>query len=377
MFKVGSKLFLGLTGFAALTLVAYLIFVERLALGGVALSMVFAVLVGLSAVIIMINDGDSEVQPRDVSLVRASMWPLVTVVGFVLLILGLVVAQVYFIFGIVVVLAALTEWLVQAWSESASDDAAHNESARRRLLHPIEFPVIATLGLGVIIFAFSRIMLAISKSAGAVAFIVLSSLVLLVGAIVALRPALKSALVSGICVAGAVGIVAGGIAGQGAGLRPELAEAAAEGHFLHRECGEEKSKYFDKKAMKTISLRTNPVAIVELRDGVLSAIMTGFNEPQKIVSVPRGNPVTFIFRNFDDAERRMVASLGTAMAAGGEASTEKEGHSDSNETCTQLIPRGAEQALTVTYAKPSIAQEDPLTLTVPGVTGQAIEVVVP
>ncbi|MGA1259432.1 MAG: hypothetical protein ACO309_04395 [Ilumatobacteraceae bacterium] len=377
MFKVGSKLFLGLTGFAALTLVAYLIFVERLALGGVALSMVFAVLVGLSAVIIMINDGDSEVQPRDVSLVRASMWPLVTVVGFVLFILGLVVAQVYFIFGIVVVLAALTEWLVQAWSESASDDAAHNESARRRLLHPIEFPVIATLGLGVIIFAFSRIMLAISKSAGAVAFIVLSSLVLLVGAIVALRPALKSALVSGICVAGAVGIVAGGIAGQGAGLRTELAEAAAEGHFLHRECGEEKSKYFDKKAMKTISLRTNPVAIVELRGGVLSAIMTGFNEPQKIVSVPRGNPVTFIFRNFDDAERRMVASLGTAMAAGGEASTEKEGHSDSNETCTQLIPRGAEQALTVTYAKPSIAQEDPLTLTVPGVSGQAIEVVVP
>ncbi len=377
MFKVGSKLFLGLTGFAALTLVAYLIFVERLALGGVALSVVFAVLVGLSAVIIMINDGDSEVQPRDVSLVRASMWPLVTVVGFVLLILGLVVAQVYFIFGIVVVLAALTEWLVQAWSESASDDAAHNEFARRRLLHPIEFPVIATLGLGVIIFAFSRIMLAISKSAGAVAFIVLSSLVLLVGAIVALRPALKSALVSGICVAGAVGIVAGGIAGQGAGLRTELAEAAAEGHFLHRECGEEKSKYFDKKAMKTISLRTNPVAIVELRGGVLSAIMTGFNEPQKIVSVPRGNPVTFIFRNFDDAERRMVASLGTAMAAGAETSTEKEGHSDSNETCTQLIPQGAEQALTVTYAKPSIAQEDPLTLTVPGVTGQAIEVVVP
>ncbi|MGA0804517.1 MAG: hypothetical protein ACO3QU_06510 [Ilumatobacteraceae bacterium] len=377
MFKVGSKLFLGLTGFAALTLVAYLIFVERLALGGVALSVVFAVLVGLSAVIIMINDGDSEVQPRDVSLVRASMWPLVTVVGFVLLILGLVVAQVYFIFGIVVVLAALTEWLVQAWSESASDDAAHNESARRRLLHPIEFPVIATLGLGVIIFAFSRIMLAISKSAGAVAFIVLSSLVLLVGAIVALRPALKSALVSGICVAGAVGIVAGGIAGQGAGLRPDLAEAAAEGHFLHRECGEEKSKYFDKKAMKTISLRTNPVAIVELRGGVLSAIMTGFNEPQKIVSVPRGNPVTFIFRNFDDAERRMVASLGTAMVAGAETSTEKESHSESNETCTQLIPQGAEQALTVTYAKPSIAQEDPLTLTVPGVTGQAIEVVVP
>jgi len=377
MFKVGSKLFLGLTGFSALTLVAYLIFVERLALGGVALSMVFATLVGLSAVVIIVNDGDNEVQPRDASLVRASMWPLITVAGVVLLILGLVVAQVYFIFGIVVVLAALTEWLVQAWSESASDDAAHNDSARRRLLHPIEFPVIATLGLGVIIFAFSRIMLAISKSAGAVAFMVLSSLVLLVGAIFALRPALKAAIVSGICVVGAVGIVAGGIAGQGAGLRSDLVEAAEEGHYTHRECGEEKSKYFDKKAMKTLSLRTNPVAIIELRDGVLSAVMTGFNEPQKSVSVPRGNPVTFIFRNFDAAERRMVASLGAAMTTATEASSEKEGHANANETCTQLIPQGAEQALTITYAKPSIAQVEPLTLTVPGVEGQAIEVVVP
>lgn len=377
MFKVGSKLFLGLTGFSALTLVAYLIFVERLALGGVALSMVFATLVGLSAIVITVNDGDNEVQPRDASLVRASMWPLVTVAGVVLLILGLVVAQAYFIFGIVVVLAALTEWLVQAWSESASDDAAHNDSARRRLLHPIEFPVIATLGLGVIIFAFSRIMLAISKSAGAVAFVVLSSLVLLVGAIFALRPALKPAIVSGICVVGAVGIVAGGIAGQGAGLRSDLVEAAEEGHYTHRECGVEKSKYFDKKAMKTLSLRTNPVAIIELRDGALSAVMTGFNEPQKSVSVPRGNPVTFIFRNFDAAERRMVASLGAAMGTGAESSSEKEGHSNANETCTQLIPQGAEQALTITYAKPSIAQVEPLTLTVPGVEGQAIEVVVP
>ncbi|MFM7391671.1 MAG: hypothetical protein ACKO2R_04370, partial [Actinomycetota bacterium] len=130
MFKVGSKLFLGLSGFAAVNLVAYIIFVERLAIGGVALSIVFAALVGVTAAILVINEGDSEVQPRDASLTRASMWPLVTAAGLVLFVLGLVVAQVYFIFGIVVVLAALAEWMVQAWSESASDDVAHNESAR-------------------------------------------------------------------------------------------------------------------------------------------------------------------------------------------------------------------------------------------------------
>lgn len=379
MFKVGSKLFLGLSGFASFNLVAYVIFVERLAIGGVALSMVFAALVGLTAIVLLINEGDSETQPRDNALTGASLWPLMTVVGVMLLVLGLVTAQVYFVLGIVVVLAALTEWLVQAWSESASDDPAHNESARQRLLHPIEFPVIATLGLGVVIFSFSRIMLALSKSAGAVVFIVAATLVLLVGSWFALRPALKKALVSAICVVGAVGIVAGGIAGTGAGLRTDLAEAAEEGHYLIRECGVEKSKYFDKKPMKTVSLRSNVTAIIELRDGQLSAAMVGFSEPQQRVTASRANPVTFIFRNFDAAERRMVASLGSAMAAGmaAPAGTEDESRSAKNETCTQLIPQGAEQALTVKYDKPSVAQDAPLTLTVPGLAGQAIEVFVP
>jgi hypothetical protein len=377
MFKVGSRLFLGLTGFAAVNLVAYIIFVERLAIGGTALSLVFAALAGLAAVAMIVNEGDDEAQPREAALTRASMWPLVTVLGLVMFVLGLVFARVYFVLAIVVVLAALAEWMVQAWSESASDDAAHNESARRRLLHPIEFPVIATLGLGVVIFSFSRIMLAISKNAGAVAFIVFAAVILVAGAVFAARPTLKPALVGGICVVGAVGIVAGGIAGAGSGVRAELAEAAAEGHYTHRECGAEKSKYFDKKAMKRLSLRSNTAAVIELRDGKLTALVLGFNEPQSVVPVPRANPVTFVFRNFDAAERRMVATLGTAMAATATAEAGKDAHGGKNETCTQLIPNGAEQGLTITYNKPSIAQDEPFTLSVPGLEGQSIQVVVP
>jgi hypothetical protein len=377
MFKVGARLFLGLTAFAAVNLVAYIIFVERLAIGGTALSLVFGALAGLAAVAMIVNEGDDEAQPREAALTRASMWPLVTVLGLVMFVLGLVFARVYFVLAIVVVLAALAEWMVQAWSESASDDAAHNESARRRLLHPIEFPVLAALGLGVVIFSFSRIMLAISKNAGAIAFIVLAAVILVAGSVFAARPALKPALVGGICVVGAVGILAGGIAGAGSGVRAELAEAAAEGHYTHRECGAEKSKYFDKKAMKTLSLRSNTAAVIELRDGKLSALVLGFNEPQSVVPVPRANPVTFIFRNFDDAERRMVATLGTAMAATATAEAGKDAHEGKNETCTQLIPQGAEQGLTITYNKPSIAQDEPFTLSVPGLEGQSIQVVVP
>ncbi|MFM8992642.1 MAG: hypothetical protein ACKOJG_00330 [Actinomycetota bacterium] len=184
----------------------------------------------------------------------------------------------------------------------------------------------------------------------------------------------------GICVVGAVGIIAGGIAGTGAGLRADLVEAAAEGHYTHRECGPEKAKYFDKKAMKTVSLRSNVLAVIELRDGKLTAEVSGFSSAQDTISVPRANPVTFIFRNFDDAELRMVASLGTAMAATAAGDDEDKSHSDKSakhETCTQLIPQGAEQGLTITYNKPSIAQEQPFTLSVPGVDGQSIKVLVP
>jgi len=118
-------------------------------------------------------------------------------------------------------------------------------------------------------------------------------------------------------------------------------------------------------------------AVIELRDGKLGAEVYGFQGTQQSITVPRANPVTFIFRNFDDAERRMVASLGTAMAATTTAEAGKDAHEGKNETCTQLIPQGAEQGLTITYNKPSIAQDEPFVLSVPGLDGQSIEVVVP
>ena len=44
--------------------------------------------------------------------------------------------------------------------------------------------------------------------------------------------------------------------------------------------------------------------------------------------------------------------------------------------CTQLIPQGSEQLLILNIPKPAEAGK-PFTLTVPGLTGQSIEVIVP
>jgi hypothetical protein len=84
--------------------------------------------------------------------------------------------------------------------------------------------------------------------------------------------------------------------------------------------------------------------------------------------VRRSNPINIIFRNKDAGEFRLSAYLGKTKVT--------DGVSEDLITCTQLLPEGAEQWLTFTIAKPSVSGE-PYTLTIPGLAGQSIVVVVP
>jgi hypothetical protein len=373
MFSTGFKYFFGVTVLSIVALIMSLALFEKLALVGVAISFLIAVgalLAGLSA---FTSDGTTRDANTSTSeLVTQSMWPLISAIGVVFLGLGLVTSSVVFFGGIVVLLAAISEWMVQAWSERASTDLAHNTAARKRLLNPIEFPVLAAVGLGVIIFAFSRIMLTVDKSTGAVLFIVAGALVLVAGSLFAIRPNMKRSVGAAICVLGALGIVAGGVASAVSGEREELVEAAAEGHFSHPECGPEESKYFDKLAEGTLSLRSAVSATVVYQDGELFANVQGINTPQKSITVARSNPTNIIFRNATDGEFRLVAHLGGDKAA----KSESEDKSHKDETCTQLVAPGAEQSLTLNVSKPSSA-ENVYYLYIAGAEDKKIEMVVP
>jgi hypothetical protein len=373
MFSTGFKYFFGVTVLSIVALIMSLALFEKLALVGVAISFLIAVgalLAGLSA---FTSDGTTRDANTSTSeLVTQSIWPLISAIGVVFLGLGLVTSSVVFFGGIVVLLAAISEWMVQAWSERASTDLAHNTAARKRLLNPIEFPVLAAVGLGVIIFAFSRIMLTVDKSTGAVLFIVAGALVLVAGSLFAIRPNMKRSVGAAICVLGALGIVAGGVASAVSGEREELVEAAAEGHFSHPECGPEESKYFDKLAEGTLSLRSAVSATVVYQDGELFANVQGINTPQKSITVARSNPTNIIFRNATEGEFRLVAHLGGDKAA----KSESKDKSHKDETCTQLVAPGAEQSLTLNVSKPSSA-ENVYYLYIAGAEDKKIEMVVP
>ena len=385
MFSTGFKYFFGVTVLSVVALIMSFALIERFALGGVAISFLIAVGVLLSGLSAFTSDGttrDANTSTSD--LVTQSMWPLVSAIGVVLLALGLVTSSIVFFGGVVMLLAALSEWMVQAWSERASIDSTHNAAARKRVLNPIEFPVLAAVGLGVVIFSFSRIMLTVNKSTGAILFIAAAALVLVAGTLFAIKPNLKSSIGAAICVLGALGIVAGGVASAVSGERDELVEAAAEGHFTRAECGPEESEHFDKGAESTLSLRSSVLATVVYQDGELMANVQGVNGPQKSITVARSNLTNIIFRNATEGEFRLVAYLGeiTGTEGGAHNASHGEGHKLShgapqkNETCTQLVAPGAEQNITFNIAKPSSA-ENVYYLFIAGDNDQKIEMFVP
>jgi hypothetical protein len=296
------------------------------------------------------------------------MWPLVGAAGFALLLVGTITTPIVFIFGIVAIFAALVEWTVQAWSEGASGDNAYNASIRQRILNPIEYPILAAVGVAVIIFSFSRVMLATNKDAGAIIFIVVAAVVSVVGMLISLRPSLKKSIIGTIVVVAAVGLIGAGIASMGIGLREDLVVAAEEDHYAHQECGAEKSDHFDKGVSETISATSGADATIELIDGKLTAQVQGIEGLQDSITVRRSNPSNIIFRNKDAGEFRLAANLGKKQIA--------DGVMEDVVTCTQLISEGAEQWLTLTINKPAVSGE-PYTLSIPGLEGQSIVVVVP
>ena len=370
MFSTGSKYFFGITFLGAVSFAIYMLLIGESAIGATALFGLVAATGLLTALVLATRDGskDEDGIAASTAAPTGSIWPLIAAVGATVLLVGTITSPLVTLFGIVALLAALIEWTVLSWSERASSDVEYNAALRKRLLNPIEFPVIAAVGLGAIIVSFAQITLAVDKSVGAIAFIVLGSLVLAAGVLFSVRPGLKRGLVTGICIFGAVGIVAAGIAGAGVGIREDLVHAKEEGHYMHQECGAEKSKYFDKIPLEGVSATSSVDTHIDLIDGKLVASVQGIAGNQETITIPRSNPTNIVFRNKTDGEYRLVASLGSKVVT--------DGVKEDVVQCTQLIEQGFEQLLILNIPKPAEAGK-PFTLTVPGLAGQSIEVIVP
>ncbi|MEP7203694.1 MAG: hypothetical protein ABI894_13855 [Ilumatobacteraceae bacterium] len=386
MFTTGSKLFLGAT---VLSIVAAVVFgmskggaagyLGALPLVSVAVGFAFLFSVNYYA-----RDGNVSAMSDDAPTTSAaaqppaerSMWPFLTAVSVGLIAIGAVSKPIVFKAGVVLLLTAAVEWMVHGWSERASADAAYNANLRKRMLHPLEFPVLAAAGLAALIYSFSRIMLWIDKSGGPVVFIIAGALVLFGGFLFASKPGLKKGIVAGVCAIAALGIISTGAVMAVDGQReiPEHPTTASDNGAV---CdlateGEGEQAEIDEKGSQAVASKASIALTVVLEDGKLSAHEQAVADPQDPVTVSRGNVVNLIFKNRDLEKRRLTVNLG-------------EFEEDINGTivkqrpkvCTTLVRRDGSQFLTFRATKPSIASGQPYSFTVPGVDGASIEIKVP
>jgi hypothetical protein len=306
-----------------------------------------------------------------------SIWPMAFALGAVVVTIGLVTYQAVFIVGVVLLLAAGAEWTAEAWAERASADASYNAEVRSRIANPLEFPLGAAIGIGIIVFAFSRIMLWLSKTNTVIAFAVMGAVILAVAFFLAYRPGLKSRAAFGAIAVGVLALVAGGAAAGLDGEREIHEYETTEGLSEQGEGICESTEVFeaDEKASQSVGATAAVAARITLGDdGQLTFSVNGPTEQgATALSLPRSNPNNVLFVNKSDEDRRLSLDLGTRTI------TDEEGEEEEIPylVCTTLVEPDGQQNKTITIGAPSVVAPDGYSFFVPGVESARLELIVP
>ncbi len=376
MFTTGSKLLIGSAFAAALFALVYGVTQEG-TLGTIGL---ISAAVGLTLVAaINVFARDSNVSAMDPESFEASAaarnsahpspWPLFTALGATTVTLGLITNRTFFVLGMAAIAAGGLGWLVQAWSERASTDRAFNKRARNVLIDPIELPIAGAVGAGILIYAFSRIMLGLpTKTATIIAFGVMGAIMLFVGAVVGLKRGASRTAMTGTFGLAAVALIAGGAY---AGLHGER-----ETHPHHtpgdiakdNECGPEETEA-DDLASQNVAAKANIAADVIFDGSQLTYDLPGYDGKSAGLTVPRSTPTNVMFRNDSDDDARLVIEMHPRLDDNGQPTGPER-------ICTALGEPGSAQFLTLEFALPSSAVEGGYAFTVPG-SDASLPVVVP
>lgn len=379
MFTTGSKLFLGASVLAFAGTLIYAVGESDASAGTVGLIAATIALVFLTGINFWVRDGNvSATDPAALEAAAAaspapvrSMWPIVAAFGVALLAVGLVIGYAITWAAIIIVLMSTVEWMVQAWSERASADPEYNEGVRRRIMNPLELPVLGALGLGLIIFSFSRIMLWLPAAAATIAFALIGLAVLGFGALVALKRNVARSLVVVLCTLGGVSMIGAGVAAAVAG--PREVEPHELPSYQEGTCDAAESEA-DHKSSEELAAKAALAAQIILEGGVLRAEVIGVEGNPDPVTLPRSGDSFIQFKNLDEGEpRRLLVDLGVEVLDSG---TDRE-RAVEDITCTQAVETGGSQFIVVKPPRPSRSSDDPFSFSVPGVDTAVLEIEVP
>jgi plastocyanin len=228
MFTAGSKLSLGYAGFAALAAAAYAI-ASGDRMGSILFVAVLFVMLLLGTMLLgrPPSPVPQPVSPPEARLVEPlgpSAWPVAAAAAAVLFLVGLIVDRPVLAFGLVVLVAAGAGWLVAVWREHLNRTRPSALEAQQRLLAPTGLPLLAILGVGVVVVSLSRILLAVPKEASTAVALGAATAVVLVAFLVSSRPRVSGRALGGMVAVVILALGIGGLVAAGHGERTTEAE---------------------------------------------------------------------------------------------------------------------------------------------------------
>lgn len=228
MVNTGSRFWFGVTALGFIGAVVYFLASGGEKYGTLVLGFTAAAAAMLGVASIALRDGnvalaaaDGPGQERAAPIVPRfpAAWPAVAALGTGVTVVGLATGGALLYVGLGILGITLIEWMVQSWAERATTEPDVNRRLRNRVMFPVEIPVVALLGIAVAVIAFSRVLLAVSKTGSTVVAIVVASVIFGVGILLNARPRVSSSLLTVVVVLGAVGLLAGGVVSAVAGER--------------------------------------------------------------------------------------------------------------------------------------------------------------
>lgn len=161
----------------------------------------------------------TETAPSVAPPAHAAYWPALGAFGAALVVLGLVVSNVMFVAGFLVLLVVAVEWMVLAWSDRATGDAEVNRLVRARVMGPFEVPLAGGLLVAGVVWAISRMLLTSSEHGAVLVATVVGIAVLGIGWLLSAKPRLSPNVIAGLLAICAVGVIAAGVATAARGER--------------------------------------------------------------------------------------------------------------------------------------------------------------
>ncbi len=207
---------------------------------GYVVLMGFALLSALVAVfLVAFRDADAESvgelmddgqTPETQADLEANYWPAVAAFGGGAMIVGLVTHATIFVIGLVIMGAAIFEWMLTAWSDRATADPVVNRNLRNRIMRPIEYPVTAALGVAVLVLALSRVLLTVSEFSAVIVAGVVATVIFFIAVVFAVVPKISRSIIAGTVAVICVGVLVAGVITAAMGSRDFHHEAPASEH---------------------------------------------------------------------------------------------------------------------------------------------------